>query len=268
MEKTIITPVQGEHVTQHGDGPVQQPAQETGFINGQYQPPSKRTTLHNTRLGPILAARQAEAKAPAPQPSHVEALSQQMATLQTAVNALAVSHLANRPQPTSAPERDTGTLDKLMAHNRYGSGPYTGESQPYDIAPDQPDPLNHDFYDPDSTADYHRLNNDYIQREVQRQRDAERVAQQNAAQGEEWARQGNHVRAKFGRDANFDEALLAAAGLIIDSGYKLTVEDAYLQASNEIEARSGKRGSSYLPKDVKTLGAIQEYREQTGRSRR
>jgi hypothetical protein len=212
-----------------------------------------------------MNASQPEAKASAPAPGQTEALSQQIATLQTAVNALTASQLGNMQRGQAVPEREPGELEKLMLHNRYGSGPYTGDSggQPQWGGPD---PSQFDFFDELDTADFHRLSNDHIERTVQQRLEAERETQQKAAQLGDLNRQAEALRAKFGRDANFEEVLPAAGGLIIESGFKLSAEEAYLQASNEIEAKSGRRVSSYLPKDVKTLGAIMRYNIETGRA--
>lgn len=251
--------------------PQEQPRPESGFVNGQYKPPSKRVSLHSVRMRPSQA--EAKAPTPTPQPSQTEVLSQQIATLQTAVNALAASQvvahsqgLNNMPRGYDAPDREPGPLDQLRLHNQYGSGPYDG--QQYSIAADQPDPANFDFWDEQSTGEYHHLNNGYIQREVQRQLEAAAASQQRATQLDDLNRQAEALRARFGRDANFEEVLPTAGKLIIDSGFKMSAQEAYLRASDEIEARSGSRRSTYLPKDVTTLGAIMRYNRDTGRSGR
>ena len=264
-EQTITIPLEGANVTPQQQAPMPtQERPESGFQNNQYVPPSKRMTLHNTRLG-VAMAKQAEAKAqaaaPEPQPQpHIEALMGELRDLKSAVSGLVTSQ---RP----APERESATLEQLRLHNQYGDGtPYTGDSPTQQYS--RPDITEFGFFDEQDAADFRLLNNDYIQQEVKRQVEAERTTQRQAAHEAEINRQGEAVRAKFGRDANFDETLLAACDLIIQSGYKLTAEDAYLRASDEIEAKSGQRRSTFLPEDVKTLGQIMRYREQTGRARR
>jgi hypothetical protein len=268
MAETFLVPLTGDSVVNQGDvsAGIQQPVRESGFINNQYVPPAERVSLHKTRLGAAMAQAEAKAKAatPAPQPSQVDVLSQQMATLTTAVSALAASQVRGMSQPQ---EQGAGELQNLIQHNRYSSGePYTG--QQYDLAPDQPDPLNHDFFDPDSAADFHHLNSGYIEREVHRRIDAQREAQQKVSENERLQGQFHAAEAKFKRDSNYQEIMRAAIDRFADSGFKLPLEEAYLQISNETEARNGRRGSSYLPKDVKTLGDIMRYRQQTGRSGR
>src|SRR5262245_42751358 len=129
MSQTVQVPLTGEFVTPPADTPAQpqpaqeQPERESGFVNGQYVPPSKRVGLHQTRLG-VALAKHTEAKAPTPQPSQAEALREQVATLRTAVNALAANQIgAGAPQSYGAPQQDAGTLEELRLHNRYGSGP-------------------------------------------------------------------------------------------------------------------------------------------------
>jgi hypothetical protein len=209
-----------------------------------------------------MNASQAEAKAPAPAPPQTEALSQQIATLQTAVNALTASQLANMQRGQAAPEREPGELEKLMLHNRYGSGPYTGDVQDYELAPDQPDPLSHDFFDVESAAEFNHLNNGYIEREVQRRMEATREAQAKVSEKEILEGQIRAADAKFKRDANYKETMLEALHRAGESGWKLPIEEVYLQVSEEAEA---KRRGSYLPKGTKTLGDIARYRQQTGR---
>ena len=247
--------------------PAQEQRPESGFANGQYVPPTERTTLHKTRLGAEMAksaARAEAAQATQQQQSQAEALGQEVASLRAQVNAFAASRLSNPPQAYSAPERDAGTLDQLRMHSQRSNDPYDG--QQYDLAPDQPDPLDY-VYDEAAAAEFHHLNNGYIERTVQRRLEAERATQQKAAQLQDLENQYHATQARFGRDRNFDEVLQAATHIIVASGGRTTVQDAYLQASNEIESRSGRKGSSYLPTDLKTLGAIHAYRQQTGRAR-
>jgi hypothetical protein len=228
----------------------------------QQRPEWARKSLHNVKLGQALYG-QTEAKAPspaptptpAPQPSQAE-LSQQVASLQTAVNALAERQSGNM----APPEREAVTLDQLRQHNRYGSGPYG-------VAPDQPDPLNHDFYDEDSTAEYHHLNNGYIERTVQQRLEAERASQAKASEAETLKTQLAAAETRFGRDANYMETMQAAIDRAAESDWKLPFEEAYLQVSNETEAKKGRGRSSYLPPELKTLGAIVRYNIETGRAR-
>lgn len=268
MAETIRVPIAGDSVVNqaHAETGIEQPVRETGFVNGQYVPPATRTTLHKTRLGAAMASRQAEAKAAttAPQPSQTEALSQQIATLQTAVNALTASQLGNMQRGQAEPERESGVLDQLIQHTRYGSGPYTGDGSQQQYG--GPDPTLFDFYDDLDATNYHKLNNDHIERTVQQRLEAERASQQTMAQLDDLNRQAEALRARFGRDRNFQEVLPAAGQLITESGYKLSAEEAYMQVSNEIEAKSGGRRSSYMPEDVKTLGGIMRYNQETGRA--
>jgi hypothetical protein len=272
-ETTVRVPIGLE--PQHGQTgeasppptPAQQPERQTGFQGGVYMPKAGRTSLHQVRMSRPV---EAQAPTPTPGPSQAEALSQQMATLQASVTALAAS-VGNRAQPTPAAGRDAG-LSSLMAHNRYGDGaPYEG--QQYGAADDQqPDPLNYDFYDQQSADEFQHHNRGYIDREVQRRLGVEREAQQKTQQQQsaaEWlSGQFTAAEAKFKRDANYKETMEAAISRAANSGWKLPLEDAYLQVSNETEARGDRRGSSFLPKDVKTLGEIMKYRHETGRSGR
>ena len=255
------------------EGPAQ-PAQpqerpSSGFVNNQYVPPTERVSLHKTRLGAALVKRTEQA-APAPVPQQSapasDAISQQINQLTNTVALLAANQLSNAPRGYDAPDRDAAALNKLLLHNRYGSGPYVEDtgSQPQWGGPD---PDRFDFFDEQDTSDFYRLTNDHVERTVQQRLDAERTAQQKTAEGEMLHRQLDAAEAKFKRDVNYTETMQAAIHRSAESGWKLPLEQSYLQISNETEARSGQRRSSYLPKDVKTLGAIMRYNLETGRSK-
>lgn len=283
MSETIRVPLEGNAVVnQSSVAPQAEPSvqerPETGFRNGQYQPPAERVTLHKTRLGVALQARQAEAKAPTPappQPSQSDA--GRLGTLEAAVTALAATQVANMQQRRyDAPNRE---LEALMRHNQYSDvpAPYVGdqygggynqEYQPQDDFDGAPDPDNYDLWDDYGRAQYKRDLDAHVKEVATRGIEAHTATQRGEAFKEDIARQCEAVRAKFGRDANYDEAANAAKLIHFNAGGKLTIEEAYLQASDEMEAKRGPRSRvSYMPKEIRGLGAMMEYRSKTGRAR-
>lgn len=280
MSERVFVPIQGSNIVNEGQAAQEaapqsaaQPAQGSRFVNGIYQASKDRYagSLHtlSARLRQSLARQQPEtepvARASTPTPAPPPQVSQ--------------------PAPSAdytAMQQEIAALRQQVANftqNPYSVEQYGGGSQQQGGQyGDRPDPAQFDFYNPQDEAEYHQANNRYIQQEVQRGVEADRTARQQSAAMDEITRQCTAVREKYGRDANYDEAANAAKLIHLNAGGELTVEQAYLQASREIEARSGQRGRTYLPPELRSgrhpngkgrmpgLGAIMEYNNQTGRA--
>lgn len=282
MSETVRVPLEGQHVTPQAQAPqpTQQPARETGFQNGVYQPPTQRPSLHQTSAGIRQAYKEsmerqtqasAPAPAPAPQPSQTDALSQQITQLTNTVALLAANQLSNTQRGYDAPDRRAEQLENLLLHHRYGDGPYTGDSQQYSIAPDQPDPALFDPYDETSMAEFHHLNRGYVSREVQRGVEADRAARAKADEDQALNAEWDTLQGRYGRDRNFAEVAdlaLRECANAMAAKKPFSITETYKRVSGEVEARRGRRErSSYLPADCKTLAQIWRYNIETGRSR-
>jgi hypothetical protein len=205
-------------------------------------------------LGAAIARSQeqrAPTPAPSPQPSQAEALQAQLNNLTQQVLGIA-QNMASQQRGNQGNQWYGGDSQQQGDGNQYGG----------------PDPTRFDFFDEQDTADFHRLNSDHIEQTVQERVQAELAAREKAAEIDNWRKQVDDTQAKYGRDANFAEVMQATIDIVAKSGGKTTVQEAYLQASNAIEARSGRRGTSYMPKELKGLGAIMKYNQQTGRAGR
>src|SRR5262245_39832402 len=154
-ETTRMTvPLTGEHVdTSHVDAtPAQQPERQTGFVNGVYQPPEGRQSLHRIRMSrppveqvetaPVWVEnrggggrfehrpveRQVEPSSP-PQPSASDALTKQVGDLTNVVTLLA--------------RRVAG--DAVV-----------------DDGPRMPNAAMYDFFDPQSEGEFYQAMNEYV----------------------------------------------------------------------------------------------------------
>lgn len=267
MSQKVMVPLTGTNVIPQGEA-APEPAQgvgRAGFEDGIYTPQShtsneRSMNLARNGLGRTIqrsmdqragASARASTPAPAPsQPSQAEALQSQLNNLTQQVQGL-VTNMANRQQ-SQAPQY--GGYDQQY-----------GQDDPQYPSPEL-DPINYDPYDPVHRLQHRTALDAHVKEAVQRAVEADRAAREQAATIEDIGRQCEAVRTKYGRDANYDEVANAAKGIHLNAGGELTVEQAYLQASREMEARSGRRGTSYLPKEIRTLGAIARYNQETGRA--
>lgn len=172
-------------------------------------------------------------------------------------------------------------------------------------APQPPDPTQFDFYEPAQVAEFHRLNNAYIQATVRHEVNSALEPHGEALQGAQWNRDVNALIGTRGSEPNFQanmdaairlvakqpnrfsipEAYDIAASLLPTSPQKaaapaqptakpaqrtMTVEEAAQKAAQakRLPASQGVSGTGQprLPSHIKTLGAIMAWNRQNGRA--
>lgn len=105
----------------------------------------------------------------------------------------------------------TQTVNVLAQVQLRGALP---QAPPKPAAPTPPDPTQFDFYDPASTAEFHRLNNAYIQATVRHEVNTALEPHNGALQDAELNKQYNAVYAQYGQEANFKDRMGAALQLM------------------------------------------------------
>lgn len=166
-------------------------------------------------------------------------------------------------------------------------------------APTPPDPAQFDFVDPQSAAEYHRLNNAYMQAMIQQSVSEAFAPHREAMEGAKWQTQYNKLLADRGREPNFTAKAEAALKLVQKHPSKFSIPEAYdlvsdlvqqsppqkqqgaqrkitpeqaqakREASKKLPAGNGGvsgGGRAQLPSHITKLGAIMAFNRQFGRS--
>lgn len=250
MAETLKIPLVGTHVTPEGDGspgsvpqptqpaaqPVQQPLEHPVAhrpslhkLKGLGQQIVKQVEMEHTPYwheGPnghgSFKFNSRPVEPPQPEPAPIDPLHQRLDAL-------------------------TGTLERLT------------QPQP-DAGPQQPNPAAFDFYDPQEEAEYHRMNNEWIEHTKQQALAPHRAAIADA----EITRQYLELADRYGHEAG-----AMAVQVALEAGGKLSLAEAFEQVTNPDAARPGRR-SVHLPRqinNVKSLGAMMAHNQITGRAR-
>lgn len=171
-------------------------------------------------------------------------------------------------------------------------------------APQPPDPTQFDFYDAASTAEFHRLNNAYIQATVRHEVSAALEPHGAALQDAQLNAQYNALAFQHGQEANFKERMGAALRLMtklpgVTMSQAFDAADGFLPTTSPQKAAApspsakpaqrtitaeeaaqkaaqakrlpasngvGGAGRPSLPSHIKTLGAIMAWNQQNGRA--
>ena len=200
-------------------------------------------------------------------------------------------------QSYEALHREIAEMKQAMQFMAQGQQP---QQQPQ--APQPPDPIQFDFYEPRSVAEFHRLNNEYMQAMVQQSVQAALDPHRETMQSAEYTRQYNSVLADYGNDPNFKPIMDKALQMVAESNGKFSIPDAYnfiakaqiaalspsanpgqrtLNAqeaaqkaaqARSLPARNGVSGTAEpgLPTSLRridALGRIMFHNQQTGRAR-
>ncbi len=228
----ITVPMGGSNVVSEGEGPSRDSAPN---------PLSQRKSLHTVRMTSTVA--QPEYKPEWKENGQLRWVPQEPAAEPVAEEPSAEGHMMGAGH--SAATQDTGTSQpydalhreiaelkqtmQLMAQGQMGAQP----QQP--AGPQPPDPAEFDFYEPRQVAEFHRLNNAYIQATVQQSVQAALDPHRDAMQSAEYTRQYNSVLADYGHDSNFKPFMDTALQLVAKSNGKYSIPEAYdLVASVQI----------------------------------
>lgn len=172
-------------------------------------------------------------------------------------------------------------------------------------APTPPDPTQFDFYEPAQVAEFHRLNNAYIQATVRHEVNTALEPHGNALQGAQWNRDFNDLRAVRGDEPNFQANMDAAIRLVAKNPNRFSIPEAYeimasvlpntspqkaaapspsakpaqriitaqeaaqkAEQAKKLPASNGVSGAGRptLPSHIRTLGAIMAWNQQNGRA--
>jgi hypothetical protein len=273
-ETRISVPLEGSSVVSQGDVSSQaQPGVQqraSAFQNGQYVPPTERQSLHKTRLGQTLAARQAE------QPVETVPVWQDHPGGQGGrfeyrqVARQAETTQATAP-PQSTPANDAmsqqlGVLTdvvKLMAQQQ--------GLIPEDTGPTMPNPAYFDFYDAEDESRYHAELESYVQQRLQSAIEPIRPALQSLQNNQEMNAQFNELMAQHGDNPDFRAVMKSALEMVADSNSAISIKDAFAYADRR-DNKPGERGGR-LPKaltkgKLPRFGAILLHNQLSGRSRR
>ena len=94
-------------------------------------------------------------------------------------------------------------------------------------APQPPDPTQFDFYEPAQVAEFHRLNNAYIQATVRHEVNTALEPHGSALQGAQWNRDFGELQALRGGDPNFQANADAALRLVAKNPNRFSIPEAY-----------------------------------------
>lgn len=227
----------------------------------QEQPTWAKRSLHNVKLGQVLAARQAEQAESAPMEAAGpnEALHREIGELKQAVMIMAQNQFGGGQERHESSQFDMYNPHEAGANFTQQEG-NMGALSTYEQMPG----LDDEDFDPFDREQMNAL----IERRVQAALTPSRRAQSDAAMAEQY----NRVVAQFGSDSNFkavmDEAL---ENCIRDAnvGKPVDIEQAYQQASESVSSRPGQR-TAHLPskaKTIKGLGELIDFNHRTGRAR-
>jgi hypothetical protein len=138
---------------------------------------------------------------------------------------------AQQAQPYDALHREIADLKQTMLLMAQGQG---GQPQ-QPVGPQPPNPEDFDFYEPRQVAEFHKLNNAYIQATVQQSVQAALAPHEGAMQSAEYTRQYNSVLADYGNDPSFKPFMDKALQMVAKSGGKFSIPEAYeIIASSQI----------------------------------
>src|SRR5262245_12427476 len=221
----IKVPLGGSNITAEGEGPPR---------NGNEQTPAQRKSLHSVRVPTQTVAADYEPKwddkghvkwVPVPQETE-QATEEPAETYETNGN----GNGSSNGQPYDVLQQQIQQLNQtVMSMSQMLGQP----AQPQ--GPQPPNPEDFDFYEPKQVADFHRLNNAYIQATVQQSVQAALDPHRDTMKSAEYSRQYNNVLADHGNDPNFKPFMDKAIQLVVNSNEKFSIPEAYnLIASAQI----------------------------------
>jgi len=126
-----------------------------------------------------------------------------------------------QPQAYDALHREIADLKQAMQAMAQGQQP----QQPQ--GPQPPDPTQFDFYEPAQVKEFHRLNNEYMQAQINQSLQAALAPHQGAMQAAEYTRQYNNVLADYGNDPNFKPLMDKALQMVASTNGAFSIPDAY-----------------------------------------
>lgn len=276
MNHKFVVPIEGTNIVKGGEAaaahegvataPESIPARPAsdGWREGIWTPQATTRTersryMAENGMGRTIArsmAARAEASAPGPSPAPAPEVSQAAPTADYAAMQAEIARLQQEVASFTA--------------NPYGGAQYGQDDQLYPEP--ELDPANYDLYDRIQRLQYKNAHDEYVKKQAARAVEADREARRNEANHEALLAEADALRRRYGRDANYSqlvEMALQECAAAATAGRPFNLIEAYKRASDEVEADSGRRGSSYLPQEVrgvKSLGAIMRYNQETGRA--
>jgi len=216
----ITVPMGGSNVVSEGEGPSRDGASA----------PVQRKSLHTVRMTSTVA--QPDYKPEWKENGQLRWVPQEAAAEEPVAEEQVVESTVPRgnglpdtaAQPYDALHREIAELKQtmqLMAQGQMGQQP----QQP--VGPQPPNPEDFDFYEPRQVAEFHRLNNAYIQATVQQSVQAALAPHEGAMESAEYSRQYNSVLADHKDDPNFKPLMEAALNLVVQSNKRFTIPEAY-----------------------------------------
>jgi len=213
----ITVPVGGSNVVPEGEGPSRDSA------------PVQRKSLHTVRMAAQVA--QPEYKPEWKENGQLRWVPQEPAAEEPAEEQVIESTVprgsdngVQEAQPYDALHREISELKQTM--QMMAQGQLAGQPQ-QPQGPQPPNPEDFDFYEPRQVAEFHRLNNAYIQATVQQSVQAALDPHRDAMQSAEYTRQYNSVLADYGNDPNFKPFMDKALQMVAKSNGRFTIPDAY-----------------------------------------
>jgi hypothetical protein len=224
----ITVPVGGSNVIAEGEGPSRDSAPSTL---------AQRKSLHTVRMASTVA--QPEYEPQWTDKMQLKWVPQQQAEEPAAAAAAAEPLESTVPrgnglpdaaaQPYDALHQEIAELKQTMLLMAQGQQP----QQPQ--GPQPPNPEDFDFYEPRQVAEFHKLNNAYIQATVQQSVQAALDPHRETMQSAEYTRQYNSVLADYGNDPSFKPFMDKALQMVAKTGGKYSIPEAYdLVASLQI----------------------------------
>ena len=227
----ITVPMGGANVVSEGEGPSRDGASA----------PVQRKSLHTVRMTSTVAQpdykpewkENGQLRWVPQEAAAEEPVAEEQVVESTVPRGNAVSdNGAQQAQPYDALHREIAELKQTMQIMAQGQ---MGQQSQQPVGPQPPNPEEFDFYEPRQVAEFHRLNNAYIQATVQQSVQAALDPHRDAMQSAEYTRQYNSVLADYGHDPNFKPFMDTALQLVAKSNGKYSIPEAYdLVASVQI----------------------------------
>jgi len=216
----IRVPVGGTNVIAEGEGPSRDDAAT---------PLSQRKSLHTVRMASQVAAPEyrpewkenGQLKWVPAEPAAEEPVAEQVVESTVPRGNGLLDNGAQGTQPYDALRQEMAELKQAMQFMAQSQQP----QQPQ--GPQPPDPTAFDFYDPGQVKEFHRLNNEYMQSQIQQSVQAALDPHRDAMQSAEYTRQYNSVLADNGHDPNFKPLMERALQMVAASNGRFSIPDAY-----------------------------------------
>lgn len=252
---TITVPFGGSNVVSEGEGPSRHPGDSASAPSTPYQ----RKSLHTVRMTAQVAQPEYKPEwkengqlkwVPSEPAAEPEAAEEQVVE-STVPRGNGFADNGAQPEPYDALHREIAELKQtmqLMAQSQLQP------QQPQ--GPQPPNPEEFDFYDPRSVAEFHKLNNAYIQATVQQSVQSALAPHQDAMQSAEYTRQYNSVLADYGDDPNFKPFMDKALQMVAKSGGRFSIPEAYnLVSEFQVTSPQAATTSQPVAKQARTLTA-------------